>query len=55
VRLGEGIGLDSVEVLELVSAIESRFELTLEDEELLPEHFRSVSALAAFIDARIHR
>lgn len=53
--LGEGIGLDSVEVLQLVSAIEDGFGLTLEDEELLPEHFRSVGALAGFIAARIRQ
>ena len=53
--LGEGIGLDSFEALELASAIEEHFELTLEDDEILPEHFRSIGALAAFIESRIHR
>lgn len=53
--LGEGVGLDSVEVLQLVSAIEERFGLTLEDEELLPEHFRTVGTLVGFIAARVRR
>ena len=33
--LGQGIGLDSVEVLQLVSAIEETYAITIDDEDLL--------------------
>ncbi|MFW2404878.1 MAG: acyl carrier protein [Gammaproteobacteria bacterium] len=46
---GRGIGLDSVDVLRLVVAIEAQYDLTLEDAELTPDKFSSVGTLADFI------
>lgn len=51
--LGRGIGLDSVEVLQLVAAIEEEFELTIDDDELVPDHFRSMGNLITFIERRL--
>lgn len=51
--LGRGIGLDSMEVLQLVVAAEERFELTIDESQLKPEYFRSVGAFATFLERRI--
>src|SRR5262247_4096865 len=45
----EGGILDSVGVLTLVQLLEDRFSVTVSDEDLVPEHFRSLAALAAFL------
>ena len=49
---GKGIGLDSIEVLQIVAAIEEHYDTTLEDDELEPRHFQTVGALARFIEER---
>lgn len=46
---GEGLGLDSIDALELVLAIEQTFGVKIEDEASGLKAFRSVEALAAFI------
>jgi len=50
--LGEGIGLDSVEILKLVCAIEEEFSLTLDESELTATRFKSVGSLAGFIQEK---
>ncbi len=44
--------LDSAALLFLVGVIEEDFGLTIPDEDLLPEHFSSIGAIAAYIRAR---
>lgn len=51
--LGQGIGLDSVEVLQLVSAIEEVWGLTIEDEELKREHFATLGTVVTFVQERL--
>jgi len=51
--LGRGIGLDSMEVLQLVVAAEERFDLTVDESQLKPEYFRTVGAFATFLDERM--
>jgi acyl carrier protein len=51
--LGQGIGLDSVEVLQLVSAIEEAWSLTIEDEELKREHFATLGTVVSFVQERL--
>ena len=46
---GEGLGLDSIDALELVVAIEKQFDVIIEDEEVGRQAFASISALADFI------
>ncbi len=46
--LEQGI-IDSTGVLELVEWLEDTFEITVDDEELVPENLDSVNQLAAFI------
>jgi acyl carrier protein len=47
--LGQGIGLDSVEVLQLVGAIEEDFGVTIDDETLEPEHFETIGSVVTFV------
>ena len=49
----DGLGLDSVDALELVLAIESEYGIQVQDEEVGREAFVSVQVLAAFINERI--
>ena len=46
--LEEGI-VDSTGVLEVVMFVEERFGFTVEDEEIVPDNFDSVTQLAAYI------
>lgn len=46
---GEGLGLDSIDALELVLGLEQEFGVKIEDEEVGGEALASVSALAAFV------
>ena len=45
----EGLGLDSIDALELVVAIEKRFNIIIEDEDVGKKAFASIKALAKFI------
>ena len=49
---GEGLGLDSVDALELVVALEKEFGIKIKSQELGREVFSSVSTLSHFIEAR---
>jgi len=51
--LGQGIGLDSVEVLQLVSAIEEAWALTIDDDDLRREHFATLGTVVTFIQERL--
>jgi acyl carrier protein len=46
--LDEGI-IDSTGILELVAYLEENFNITVEDEELIPEHLDSINNIAAFL------
>lgn len=50
---GEGLGLDSVDALELGLAIQKRYGIKIDaDAKDTRNHFSSVTALAAFVTAR---
>lgn len=46
---GEGLGLDSIDALELVVAIEKAFAVIIEDEEVGRKAFASIEALSEFV------
>ncbi len=50
---GEGLGLDSVDALELVVAIEKEFEIRIQSHEVGKEAFASVETLASFVQSRL--
>jgi acyl carrier protein len=45
----EGLGLDSIDALELAVAIERKYRVTIPDEAVGKKVFSSVSALAAYV------
>jgi acyl carrier protein len=47
----EGLGLDSIDALELVVLIEEHFGIAIPDEELGKKAFASINTLADFIEA----
>jgi acyl carrier protein len=49
---GEGLGLDSVDALELVVALEKEFGIKIKSQEMDREVFSSVSTLSQFVEAR---
>ena len=48
---GEGLGLDSIDALELGIAIKKTFLVDLDVEQDVKEHFASVNSLAAYISS----
>jgi len=49
--LEEGI-IDSTGVLELVTYLEEEFDITIEDEELIPENLDSINNVNAFLETK---
>ena len=47
--LGRGIGLDSIETLALVTAIEEEFDIQVVDEDLRVDLFKNVGTLAEYV------
>ncbi len=50
--LDSGI-LDSTGIFELVDFIEVSFGVQIADEEIVPEHFETIEAIAAFIESKM--
>ena len=48
----EGLGLDSIDALELVVAIEKNFNVIIEDEDVGRKAFASINALVGFIQEK---
>ncbi|MDR0339861.1 MAG: phosphopantetheine-binding protein [Desulfovibrio sp.] len=50
---GEGLGLDSLDAIELVVLVQRNFGLTMQDQEEARKAFVSVNSLAAYIEKRL--
>lgn len=48
-----GLGLDSIDALEIVVMLETEFGIKVKNEASAREHFRSIAALADFITERV--
>lgn len=44
--------IDSTGILEIVLFLEETFGITVEDEEVIPEHFDSIARLAAYVQRK---
>ena len=53
VLLESGI-IDSLGVMEIVNYIAERYELDIDDDDLVPENFNSVQAIAEFVNQKQH-
>ena len=51
--LDHGI-IDSTGLLELVGFLEQRFEIHVEDEELVPENMNSLACISSYIDRKLN-
>lgn len=49
---GDGLGLDSIDALELATAISRKYDVRVSQDESTREAFRSVKHLAEFIEAQ---
>ncbi len=49
---GDGLGLDSIDALELVLGIEQKYGVKIEDEEMGEQALSSVNAFADFVAAK---
>ena len=49
----EGLGLDSLSALELLSAIEYKYNVRFEGDGSAKQHFRSVATLAAYLAPKV--
>ena len=50
--LEEGI-IDSTGVLELITFLEETYDITVDDEELIPENLDSINNVTAFLNAKL--
>ncbi len=48
-----GLGLDSIDALEIVVMLESEFGIKVKNESAARDHFQSVAALAQFVEQRL--
>lgn len=46
--------LDSLGVLELVTYLEKEFNITLSDEDLVPNNFQNISCIATLVQKKSH-
>ena len=49
---GDGLGLDSIDALEIVVMLESEFGIKVRNESSAREYFRTISSLADFVQER---
>lgn len=48
-----GLGLDSIDIVELITLVEREFQIELQYDDLEPEHFRTMASLADIITLRL--
>ena len=46
------LNLDSLQIMELITQMETEFDLELDDEDLDFEHFSTIDSLAAFVNSK---
>ncbi len=51
--LEEGLGFDSVQIVEFISAVENHFDIEFDDSELDPDNFKSLQVLANLISTKV--
>lgn len=45
--------IDSLALLRLIGFIEERFDVTIEDQEVLPDNFETLSAIESYVSQKI--
>ena len=49
----DGLGLDSIAIVDLIVSIEKEFSIAIDDDELNADLFKSLNTLVAFIQTKI--
>jgi len=49
----DGLGLDSIAIVELISLVEQHFDFQFSDTDLTPEYFSNLNVLADFMSAKL--
>ena len=49
----DGLGLDSIAIVDLIVAMEKNFSISIEDEELNADLFKNLTTLSEFIQGKI--
>ena len=49
----DGLGLDSIAIVDLIVSIEKKFSITIDDDELNADMFKSLNTLVDFIRTKI--
>jgi len=49
--LAQGI-IDSIAIVQLVEFLEEKFDINVSEDEVVPENFESIAALAAFVQGK---
>lgn len=50
----EGLGLDSIAIINLIVAIEKKFSISFEENEISSHLFSSLNNLAEFVDSKVN-
>ena len=45
--------IDSLRMLDMISFLEEKYHLKIDEEELMPENFESIEAITRFVEQRI--
>jgi acyl carrier protein len=44
--------IDSARMIELIAFLEERFDISVEEEDLIPENFDSIEAIASYVESK---
>ena len=44
--------IDSVSMIELISHLEKEFEIRVDEDDMIPENFDSISAISRYVDSK---
>ena len=48
----DGSVLDSLDILKLVAFLEEKYSIDVDDKELVPEHFETISNISHFVESK---
>lgn len=48
--LGQGVGIDSIEAVQLVLGLEASIGVFIDDDDMLPEHFQTIGTMIDLIE-----
>jgi acyl carrier protein len=51
-RLRDHLGIDSLGFTELLAYIEDQYQISVEEEEFIPENFRTIYSIVRFIESK---